>query len=147
MCKQSMPYVSWLASFLQWYLPEFFQREWNGEFSGRTFVIKPTTASVLKYTGYKYRRNIWSQLLMHKLWSNRKYICRVDKIFLDLLLCKRSIGESYHKINDLYIKKLCFVICTEKQCFVYIFNKPHKLFTFIMAIEIQTNCDICSYKL
>lgn len=90
--------------------------------------------------------------------SEASYLCtsydQIVNIFVELTkyfsiyyLCKRSIGESYHKINDLYIKKLCFVICTEKQCFVYIFNKPHKLFTFIMAIEIQTNCDICTYKL
>lgn len=103
--KQSMPYVSWHSSFLQWYLQGSSPREWSDEFSGRTFVIKPKTASVLKDTGYKYRSNLWSQFLICTRYDQIMNIfVKLTKYFSIYYVCKRSICEIFHKINNLYMK-------------------------------------------
>lgn len=107
--KQSMPYVSWHSSFLQWYLQGSSPREWSDEFSGRTFVIKPKTASVLKDTGYKYRSNRLKPVLnMHTLWSNYEYISSWQ-----------NISRFTMYVNAAFVKFVTnLIICTWKLCFV-----------------------------
>lgn len=108
--KQSMPYVSWHSSFLQWYLQGSSPREWSDEFSGRTFVIKPKTASVLKDIGYKYRSNrlkpvtILLSLLCTRYDQIMNIFVKLTKYFSIYYECKRSICEICHKINNLYMK-------------------------------------------